>query len=161
MILRFRCPYVIVTSHSFIHNFSDAVSPLIYVVFKIFLMSFVCDLFPGLILNLNYGKVLSLSPTIITQLMFNLSATLTVDHRKALNDFTSSLPLSEAVESPANHEKVLKSVTIMQYLLEAQKIAVELLANICSGDGMLWFQYNANDLKSYFGLKIWTLKFMN
>jgi hypothetical protein len=91
----------------------------------------------GLILNLNYGKVLSLSPTIMTQLVCNLSATLSVDHRKALNSFTSSLPLDEAVETPDHHEEVLKSVTGMQYLLEAQKIAVELLANICSGDGML------------------------
>lgn len=96
-----------------------------------------CDLLLGLILNLNYGKVLSLSPTIMTQLVCNLSTTLSVDHRKALNSFTSSLPLDEAVETPTHHEEVLKSVTMMQYLLEAQKIAVELLANLCSGDGML------------------------
>ncbi|KDR09420.1 HEAT repeat-containing protein 3 [Zootermopsis nevadensis] len=88
----------------------------------------------GLVLNLNYGKVLSLSPTIMTQLLCNLSTTLSVDHRKVLNSFTSSLPLNEVVETPTHHEEVLKSVTVMEYLLEAQKIAVELLANICSDD---------------------------
>lgn len=87
----------------------------------------------GLTLNLNYGKVSSLSPTIMTQLVCNLSATLSVDHRKALNSFTSNLPLDEGAETP-NQKDVSESVTAMQYLLEAQKIAVELLANICTGD---------------------------
>jgi hypothetical protein len=86
---------------------------------------------------LNYGKVLNLSPTIMTQLMCNLSATLGVDHRKAVNDFTSSLPLDEAIETQTQHEQALKSLTAVQYLLDAQKIAVELVTNMCSGDGML------------------------
>jgi hypothetical protein len=73
----------------------------------------------------------------MTQLMCNLSTTLGVDHRKALNDFTSNVPLDDAIETRTQHEKVLKSVTAMQYLLDAQKIAVELLTNLCSGDGML------------------------
>jgi hypothetical protein len=73
----------------------------------------------------------------MTQLMCNLSTTLSVDHRKALNEFTSIVPLDEAIETQTQHEQVLKSVTAMQYLLDAQKIAVELLTNMCSGDGML------------------------
>jgi hypothetical protein len=105
-----------------------------------------CPLLLGLILNLNYGKVLSLSPTVVTQLVCNLSAALSVDHRKALNNFTSNLPLDEAAETP-NQKDVSESVTAIQYLLEAQKIAVELLANICTGDGMLLFQYNEKYLK--------------
>ena len=101
----------------------------------------------GLILNLNYGKVLNLSPTIMTQLMCNLSTTLDVDHRKALNDFTSNISLDDAVETQNQHEQVLKSVTAMQYLLDAQKIAVELLTNMCSDDGMLWFHCTGKGLK--------------
>jgi hypothetical protein len=100
-----------------------------------------CLLLLGLTLNLNYGKVLGLSPTTVTQLVCNLAATLNVDHREALNDFTSNLSLDEAVETP-KQEDVLKSANAVQYLLEAQKIAVELLANICTGDGMLLFQCN-------------------
>jgi len=88
----------------------------------------------GLILNLNYGKVLNLSPTIMTQLICNLSTTLDVDHRKALNDFTSNISLDEAIETRTQHEQALKSVTVVQYLLDAQKIAVELLTNMCSDD---------------------------
>lgn len=72
----------------------------------------------------------------MTQLMCNLSTTLNVDHRKALNDFTSNMSLDEAIETQTQHEQVLKSVTAMQYLLDAQKIAVELLTNMCSDDGM-------------------------
>jgi hypothetical protein len=71
----------------------------------------------------------------MTQLVCNLSSTLSVDHRKALNSFTSNLPLDEAAETP-NHKYVSETVTAMQYLLEAQKLAVELLANMCTGDGM-------------------------
>jgi hypothetical protein len=97
---------------------------------------------------LNYGKVLGLSPITVTQLVCNLAATLNVDHRKALNNFTSNLPLDEAAETP-NQEDVLKSVTAVQYLLEAQKIAVELLANMCTGDGMLLFQCNVKYLKLF------------
>jgi hypothetical protein len=107
-----------------------------------------CPLLLGLTLNLNYGKVLGLSPTIVTQLVCNLAATLSVDHRKALNNFTSNLPLDEAPETP-NREDVLESVNVMQYLLEAQKIAVELLANICTGDGMLSLQCNEKYLKLF------------
>lgn len=75
----------------------------------------------------------------MTQLVCNLAVTLSVDHRKALNNFTSNLPLDEAAEMP-NQEDVQESVNAMQYLLEAQKIAVELLANMCTGDGMLLLQ---------------------
>lgn len=106
--------------------------------FRIFSYSY---LLLGLILNLNYGKVLNLSPTVMTQLMCNLSATLDVDHRKALNDFTSTMSLDEAIETQTQHEQVLKSVTTMQYLLDAQKIAVELLTNMCSDDGNVMFQF--------------------
>ncbi|XP_069681892.1 HEAT repeat-containing protein 3 [Periplaneta americana] len=88
----------------------------------------------GLILNLNYGKVSSLSPTIVTQIMCSLTTTLTVNHRKILNDFTSSMPLDEAVEISKKHTEMLKCITNIQYLIEAQKIAIELLANVCSGD---------------------------
>lgn len=88
----------------------------------------------GLILDLNYGKVSSLSPTIVTQIMCSLTTTLTTNHRKVVNDFTSSVPLDEAVETSKKHTEILKSVTDIQYLIEAQKIAIELLANICSGD---------------------------
>jgi hypothetical protein len=77
----------------------------------------------------------------MTQLMCNLSATLDVDHRKALNDFTSTMSLDEAIETQTQHEQVLKSVTAMQYLLDAQKIAVELLTNMCSDDGNVMFQF--------------------
>jgi hypothetical protein len=80
----------------------------------------------------------------ITQLVCNLSTTLSVDHRKAINSFTSNLPFDKAIETPTRHEEVLKSVTVMQHLLEAQKIAVELLANLCSGYGMLFY---GKDLK--------------
>jgi hypothetical protein len=34
----------------------------------------------------------------------------------------------------------------VQYLLDAQKIAVELVTNMCSGDGMLWFHCNGKSL---------------
>ena len=108
----------------------------------------------GLILNLNYGKVLNLSPTIMTQLICNLSTTLDVDHRKALNDFTSNMSLDEAIETRTQHEQALKSVTAVQYLLDAQKIAVELLTNMCSDDGMLWFCCTEKGLKYFFDLEV-------
>ena len=108
----------------------------------------------GLILNLNYGKVLNLSPTIMTQLMCNLSTTLDVDHRKALNDFTSNMLLDDAIETQTQHEQMLKSVTAVQYLLDAQKIAVELLTNMCSDDGMLWFSCTEKGLKYSFHLHV-------
>ena len=108
----------------------------------------------GLILNLNYGKVLNLSPNIMTSLMCNLSATLDVDHRKALNNFTSNMSLDEAIETRTQPEQVSKSVTAMQYLLDAQKIAVELLTNICSDDGMLWFCCTEKGLKYSFDVHV-------
>jgi len=90
----------------------------------------------------------------MTQLMCNLATTLDVDHRKALNDFTSNMSLNEAIETRTQHEQVLKSVTEMQYLLDAQKIAVELLTNMCSDDGMLWFSCTEPGLKYSFGLHV-------
>jgi len=90
----------------------------------------------------------------MTQLMCNLSTTLDVDHRKALTDFTSNMSLDEAIETQTQHEQVLKSVTAMQYLLDAQKIAVELLTNMCSDDGMLWFSCTEKGLKYSFDLHV-------
>jgi hypothetical protein len=90
----------------------------------------------------------------MTQLICNLSSTLDVDHRKALNDFTSNMSLDEAIETRTQHEQALKSVTAVQYLLDAQKIAVELLTNMCSDDGMLWFCCTEKGLKYFFDIEV-------
>ncbi|PSN39497.1 hypothetical protein C0J52_17789 [Blattella germanica] len=88
----------------------------------------------GLVLDLSYGKLSSLAPPVVTELLCNLSNILSVDHRKTLNAFTSTLPLDGETETSAQHEELLKSIKEMQYLLEAQQVAIELLANICSSD---------------------------
>ncbi|KAJ9594173.1 hypothetical protein L9F63_014402 [Diploptera punctata] len=88
----------------------------------------------GLVLDLNYGKVSSLPPPVITQLVYNLTNTLSIDHRQALNDFTSCMPLNGDPQSPQEHSSLLKFINDMQYLLESQQTAIELLTNICSCD---------------------------
>ena len=92
-------------------------------------------LFPGLVLDLNYGKVSCLAPTVMTQLVCNLTNTLSADHRQALNNFSSCTPLTQDTETPEKHDEFLKCVREIQYLLESQQTAIELLTNICSSDG--------------------------
>ena len=71
----------------------------------------------------------------MTELVCNLRNTLAVDHRLALNSLSSITPLQGDADDPKQHDAFMTSVKEVQYLLEAQKTAIELLTNICSSDG--------------------------
>nr|CAD7421958.1 unnamed protein product [Timema poppensis] len=90
-----------------------------------------CD--PGLALNVKYGRAADLPSSALLQLVSVLAQTLGVDHRAALNRLTSELPLEESSSKEAS--QVDLALACAERLLDAQRTALEILANLCSGEG--------------------------
>nr|CAD7206700.1 unnamed protein product [Timema douglasi] len=90
-----------------------------------------CD--PGLALNVKYGRAADLPSSALLQLVSVLTQTLGVDHRAALNRLTSELPLEESSSKEAS--QVDLALARAERLLDAQRTALEILANLCSGEG--------------------------
>ncbi|CAG2068666.1 unnamed protein product, partial [Timema podura] len=88
----------------------------------------------GLALNVKYGRAADLPSSALLQLMSVLAQTLNVDHRAALNRLTSELPLEESSKEASQVEQALVRA---EHLLDAQRTALEILANLCSGEGNL------------------------
>lgn len=63
-----------------------------------------------------------------------LSNILAVNHVEALESFAGSLASAEP-ELAVKREKYLKEVADVLNLLEAQQTSLEIVANLCSGDG--------------------------
>nr|CAD7270013.1 unnamed protein product [Timema shepardi] len=90
-----------------------------------------CD--PGLALNVKYGRAADLPSSALLQLVSVLTQALGVDHRAALNRLTSELPLEESSSKEAS--QVDLALACAERLLDAQRTALEILANLCSGEG--------------------------
>ncbi|XP_026319667.1 HEAT repeat-containing protein 3 isoform X2 [Hyposmocoma kahamanoa] len=91
----------------------------------------------GVIVNACGGNLTSLPANVIVQVILILAHTLSVDHRQACNQLSSSVPLADGagkVIAPKGKEAQvldtqLKSVS---QLLDAQQSSIEIIANICS-----------------------------
>ncbi|CAG9117502.1 unnamed protein product [Plutella xylostella] len=93
----------------------------------------------GVIINTCGGNIASLPVHVINKIISILATTLSVDHRQACNQLSSSVPLGDATgtvvpprgKEAQELEKQLRSVSLM---IDAQQSSVEIIANLCSCD---------------------------
>lgn len=102
----------------------------------------------GVVLNLCNGNISTLPVELINQIIAILANTLDIDHRLTCNQLSSNVPLSDksgSVPSPKGKEAQILENHIKSVLqtLDAQQSAIEIIANICSCEGMLLF-FNFN-----------------
>ncbi|XP_046962167.1 HEAT repeat-containing protein 3 [Vanessa cardui] len=101
---------------------------------------FIKTLAGGVIITVGGNNIDALPIDVMNQIFAVLAKTLSVDHRVACNQLSSSVPLGDAagkVEALKGKEALqlqnqIKSVT---HILESQKYAIEIIANICSCEG--------------------------
>lgn len=95
----------------------------------------------GIIINICGGDITSLPIDVLNQIFAVLAQTLSADHKLVCNELSSSVPLCDAdgkVVSPKGKEALqlddkIKSVS---RTLDSQQTAIEIIANICSCEGM-------------------------
>lgn len=95
----------------------------------------------GVIINTCGGNMGVLPVNIINQVVTILAETLSIDHRTVCNQLSSIVPLNDGngkFETPKGKEaqaleNELKSVSQM---LDAQQSSIEIIANICSCEGI-------------------------
>lgn len=100
----------------------------------------------GVIINTCGGNITVLPPEVINQILSTLAATLAIDHRFVCNQLSSSVPLKDptgVADTPKDKaakqlENQLKSVS---HMLSAQQSSLEIIANICSGEGKPFYIY--------------------
>lgn len=101
---------------------------------------FIKTLAAGVIINISGGIISSLPLNVMNEIISILANTLSVDHRLACNQVSSSVPLSNEsgkVTSPKGKEaQVLESqLKSVGHVLDAQQSAIEIIANICLCEG--------------------------
>jgi hypothetical protein len=94
----------------------------------------------GVIINTCGGNLGSLPINVVNQVLANLANALSVDHRLACNQLSSSIPLSEgSKKAPApkgSEAKILENqIKAVSHLLDSQQSAIEIIANICTCEG--------------------------
>ncbi|CAG9796568.1 unnamed protein product [Diatraea saccharalis] len=93
----------------------------------------------GVIINMCSGDVSKLPTDVINRVLSILANSLSVDHKLACNQLSSSVPLADASGKVAalkgNESKVLDNqIKAVLQMLDAQQSAIEIIANICSCD---------------------------
>ncbi|XP_045501868.1 HEAT repeat-containing protein 3 [Colias croceus] len=93
----------------------------------------------GIVINICRGNISSLSVDVINPIMQLLAKTLSLDHRTACNQLSSSVPLKNSsgkFDAPKGKDaQVLQEqIKTVLYLLDGQQSAIEIIANICSCD---------------------------
>ncbi|XP_050346672.1 HEAT repeat-containing protein 3 [Nymphalis io] len=101
---------------------------------------FIKTLAGGVIITAGGTNIDALPVDVMTQIFAVLAKTLSVDHRLACNQLSSSVPLGDEegkVEALKGKEALQLQTEIksVAHVLESQKCAVEIIANICSCEG--------------------------
>lgn len=94
----------------------------------------------GVVINTCGGNIIALPVTVANEVITILANTLSVDHRLACNQLSSNIPLADSagkVKPPqGNEEKKLDNqLKAVSQMLDAQQSAIEIVANLCSGEG--------------------------
>ncbi|RVE48529.1 hypothetical protein evm_006840 [Chilo suppressalis] len=93
----------------------------------------------GVIINMCGGNLSALPVDVINQVFAILANSLSVDHRLACNQLSSTVPLADVSGKvkalKGNEAKVFENqIKAVVQMLDAQQSAIEIIANICSCD---------------------------
>ncbi|XP_038207905.1 HEAT repeat-containing protein 3 isoform X2 [Zerene cesonia] len=93
----------------------------------------------GIVINTCRGNISSLPVDVINPIMQLLATTLSLDHRTACHQLSSSVPLKNSsgkFDAPKgkNAQILQEQIKAVLYLLDGQQSAIEIIANICSCD---------------------------